>query len=153
MKQYFLTSTQLDNKLKNWRKAKDWFRPKNGWISTIRKALGMTTQQLAIRLQVSRSRIIKIESDESLNALTLQTITTTADALGCDFIYALVPRETLQKTIEKQAEKLAIRQINQVSHNMLLENQRLGTKQNKKHVEALKKKLLEQSPKKLWGTT
>lgn len=146
-----LAIKQLDKKLEEWSKSKVWFQPKNGWIKTIRKALGMTANQLANRLGVNRSRVIKIESDENRAALTMKTMAATAEALNCDFVYAFVPRKPLQKFIEQQAYNLAIRQMKNISHNMALEKQSLALEQNSEQIEELKIKLIKNSPKTLWS--
>lgn len=151
MKTNKLAIKQLDKQLKEWRQAKYWFHPKNGWIKVIRKTLGMTTKQLAKRLGVDRSRVIRIESDESKEALTMKSLIAVANALNCDFVYAFVPKEPLQKIIEQQAYKIAKQQIEGVSHNMMLENQKLLPKQNQEQIEALKAGLLERSLKNLWN--
>ncbi len=38
---------QLERQMKLWRKVVPYGRPAKGWVQTLRKALGMTTQQLA----------------------------------------------------------------------------------------------------------
>jgi len=111
----------------------------------------MTTSQLAERIGVSRSRIVRIESDEIKDVLTLQTMINVASALNCEFIYAFIPRISLQEMLEKQALKMAIEQIERISHNMLLEDQSLSPKQIKEQIENLKTELLSKSPKNLWN--
>jgi predicted DNA-binding mobile mystery protein A len=150
MKTNQLAAKQLDKQLEKWKRTKSWLQPKNNWVKTIRKILGMTTVQLANRLGVDRSRVIRIESDEVRTVLTMKTLIAVANALDCDFVYAFVPRKPLQEMIEQQAHKIAALQINSISHNMFLENQALSPKQNKEQVEDLKTKLLETSLKKLW---
>lgn len=126
-------------------------RPKNGWIRTIRKTIGMTAKQLATRLGVERSRIIRIESDETKDALTLKTLKSVANALSCELTYILVPREPLQKMVEKQAYKIAAEKIKRVSHHMSLEAQSLSSIQDMEKVHELKEQLVRNSFKKLWG--
>lgn len=46
MKTKQLAINQLDKQLAKWRATKLLFQPKNGWVKTIRKALGVTTRQL-----------------------------------------------------------------------------------------------------------
>lgn len=150
MNKHQLVIKQLDKQLQPWRQIKQWFQPKHGWIYTLRKALGMTTKQLAKELGVSRSRVVRIESDELKGALTIQTLSTVAISLNCDFIYALVPKKPLREIVDDQAQKIATLQIKRVSNNMLLENQTLSTNQNKSQIKELREILLTKSPKKLW---
>lgn len=151
MNKHQLVIKQLDKQFQPWHQIKQWYKPKFNWIHTIRKALGITTKQLAKKLDVDRSRIIRIESDELKGALTIQTLTAMANALNCDFIYALVPKKPLCKILEDQAQKIATLQIKRVSNNMLLENQVLSTNQNKTQIKELRETLLTKSPKKLWN--
>jgi predicted DNA-binding mobile mystery protein A len=141
---------QIDNQLNKWKFAKIFCVPKYGWIKVIRTALGMTTTQLARKLNVDRSRIIRIEADEIKTALTMKTLITVADALNCDFVYALVPRKPLCKIIEQQANKIAMLQLDKISHNMFLENQMVTPEKNKKQLKELKTRLLEEMPKNFW---
>lgn len=151
MKVAQLAIMQLDKQLVKWKRAKTWFQPKNGWIKVIRKTLGLTTNQLASRLKVDRSRIIRIESDEARAALTMKTLAAVADALNCDFVYAFIPKKnSLKQIVEQQAYKVASQQLTNISHNMSLEKQALTARQNKKQIEELKNKLLEKSFKKIW---
>jgi predicted DNA-binding mobile mystery protein A len=96
MKSRLLALKQLDRQLKPWLQIRANFQPRQGWVSRIRKALGMTLPQLAQRLGVTRSRVVKIQQAEISNALTLRTLKETANALDCDLVYALIPRKPLQ---------------------------------------------------------
>lgn len=151
MKTNMLAVKQLDKQLRAWEKARGWFQVKGSWIRVIRKTLGITTKQLAKRLGISRSRIIKIESDEAKGVLTMKTLSMVAESLNCDLMYAFVPRKPLQKMLEEQADKIAVSRIREISHNMLLEKQSLSEKQNKEQVAELKARLLDKSFNKLWG--
>lgn len=146
-----LAIKQLDKQLVKWNLTRVWYRPKNGWIRTIRKALGMTTKQLAKILGVDRSRVIRIESDETKSVLTMKTLEMVANALNCDVVYALVPREPLYKMVKRQVDKIANQQLNNISHNMFLENQEIPKAQNKKQLMELRAKLLEKIPANLWN--
>jgi predicted DNA-binding mobile mystery protein A len=151
MKTNRLVIKQLDKQIKKWNSVKKFFQPKHGWIHTLRKALGMTAVQLAKRLHVSRSRIIKIESDECKQALTMKTLNSVAHALNCDFVYAFIPKKPLTQLLEEQAQMIANEQINRINHTMLLENQSLSQAQNKQQIAEIKNKLLSQSFKSLWN--
>jgi predicted DNA-binding mobile mystery protein A len=60
----------------------------------------MTMAQLARRLDVSQPRIVAIERAEVSGAISLATLERAAEALGCSLVYALVPRASLEKTVE-----------------------------------------------------
>jgi predicted DNA-binding mobile mystery protein A len=140
---------QMDERLKKLKKIK-YSIPKDGWVKNIRKALGMSAQQLANRLNVDRSRVVRIEADENKSVLTMKTLRAVANALDCDFVYFLLPRKSLSKMLEQQAEKLAVLQLKKISHSMFLEKQNLPAREVKKQINELKIKLLESKIKNLW---
>jgi predicted DNA-binding mobile mystery protein A len=74
--------------------------PAGGWIAAIREALGMSVQDLADRLGVTRASAAKLETSERRKTIQLDTLQRAADALGCDLIYALVPRQPLQDMVD-----------------------------------------------------
>lgn len=96
-------------------------RPKQGWLKTIREFLGMTTTQLAKKIDVSQPRVINMEKNEQ--NIKISTMERIANALNCDFVYALVPRENIDDIIYNQAKKKALKILNKVKKNMGLENQ------------------------------
>lgn len=124
-------------------------RPIRGWIRAIRDALGMNMRQLADRLGVSQSRIVKIEQDELSGALTIKTLEKVADELDCVFVYGFTPRTTLENTVRKQAACVAQERMNKISHHMVLEVQELTSLHAKEAFENMVEEILE-SPSKLW---
>lgn len=70
-------------------------RPANGWIQAIRTSLGMTSRQLAARIECSQSTLAALEKSEAEDRITLQSLRKVADALDCDLQYVLVPRSSL----------------------------------------------------------
>lgn len=115
---------QLDLKLAIWRQAnQEAPRPKQGWVRTIRKALGMTIAQLAKRLAVDPSRVVAIEMAEPKDAITIKSLREVADAMECEFIYALVPRKSLHSMLKGRARNIAKKRVQRISHSMALEDQ------------------------------
>lgn len=145
-----LAIKQFDRQLGLWQKTLHWFRPKEGWVRALRKALGMTTQQLATRMNVDRSRLLKIEQAELEDAVTLRTLREAAKALHCELVYAFVPKEPLSAILESQAKKIAKKRIARVSHTMRLENQSTNQDYQKEQHDTLVKTLLTGHPKHLW---
>ena len=96
-------------------------RPQQGWLKTIREFLGMTTTQLAKRLEISQPRIVAMEKNE--RNVKISTMEKIADVLNCDFSYAFVPRENIDDIIYNQAKKKAKKILDKVNKNMGLENQ------------------------------
>jgi len=141
---------QIDKKLEKYKLLLGEQRPKKGWIHTIRKALGMSGRQLASRIGVSQPRVAEIEKKEMDNSLTLKTMQQVAEGLGCEFVYAFVPRVSIKKTLVKRAENIAASQTNNASVTMNLEAQGLS----KEEVELIRKEtvqeLVEKRPSRLW---
>jgi predicted DNA-binding mobile mystery protein A len=125
-------------------------RPPRGWIKAIREALGMTSQQLAQRMGVSQPRISEIEKQEMASSLTLDTLQRAANALDCQLVYALVPRESLNTLVQKRAEKVARTRVKAASHSMALEGQGVDNVDTAEQLDALIKKLTEQGGSALW---
>lgn len=98
-------------------------RPQAGWVRAVRDALGMSTRDLAARLGVTSMAISKLEASERAGAIGLDTLSRAADALGCDVVYALVPRVPLEEQVRRQAEAVARAEFKPVSTTMALEDQ------------------------------
>lgn len=141
---------QLEITLRRISKIAEVHRPHKGWLRAVREALGMSGKQFANRLGVKPPRITVLEKDELSGAVTLKKMQEAADALECDFFYALIPRESLTKTIHSQAESLAKKRIQSVSHTMLLESQQLSVSEQKKAIKAEVEKIMRQMPRELW---
>lgn len=124
-------------------------RPVRGWIRAIRDALGMNMRQLADRLGVGQSRIVKIEQDELSGALTIKTLEKVADKLDCVFVYGFAPRTSLENTVKKQAAGIAQERMSRISHHMYLEAQELTHHHSKAAFESMMEEILE-SPSRLW---
>lgn len=121
-------------------------KPSQGWIKTIRQALGMTTYQLAKLLNIKQPRILEMEKTES--SLSLKSLEKVADALDCKLVYALVPKTSLESMAYNQAEKKAKKILQKVSHNMALENQ--TPIYDKIELEDMIQELLNGSQARLW---
>lgn len=145
-----LALKQFEQTISLWQKTLHWFRPKQGWVRTLRKMLGMTTHQLASRLGVDRSRVLKIEQAETEDAVTLRTLRETARALQCELVYAFVPKESLSTILENQAKKIAKKRIRTVAHSMSLERQSTSPQFQKEQLDECVKNLLSGHRKHLW---
>ena len=124
--------------------------PKNGWIKTIREALGLSSKVLANKLGCSQANISYMEAREKKKSISLESLEQVAQAMNCKLVYCLVPLEPFDKILEKQARKVAKKQISLVNHSMKLEQQGLNAKQLKQEEDDLVEELLSGNPKKLW---
>src|ERR1700733_12596840 len=118
---------QLDRNLAPYRLARGMPRPPRGWIRALRQALGISSGKLARRLGTSRQLPLQMEKAEAEDRITLKSLRAAANALGCDLVYALVPKgETLGELVEERARAQAKRQVLSVEHSMALEDQAVG---------------------------
>ncbi|GEL96053.1 mobile mystery protein A [Cellulomonas composti] len=100
-------------------------RPAGGWVRAVRTALAMSTTDLARRLGVTPVAVRKLEASERAATVRLETLQRAADALGCDLVYAFVPRTSLTEFAEARARDVAAAQVRRVDNTMALEDQRV----------------------------
>ncbi|HAX91296.1 MAG TPA: hypothetical protein DCY07_03690 [Rhodospirillaceae bacterium] len=80
-------------------------RPDEGWLKKVRLMLGMTEAQLAARLKTKQPNISTLEKSERDGTLTLKKMDKAAKAIGCKFVYAIVPDDTSASAmIDKRAK-------------------------------------------------
>lgn len=114
---------RLDERFESIRSTGVPQRPYNGWIRTIRDALGMSSTELAARLGLRQQSISDIERNERRDTIRLDTLERVAEAMGCQLVYVLIPRTTLEETVQTQARLRADRLLATVAHHNRLEAQ------------------------------
>jgi len=125
--------------------------PDKGWIHAIRSALGMTFKQLAQRIGVSRPTVSEYEEREREGAITLNTLHKVAKGLGCQFVYAFVPKEESLREFRKQkARHAAEKLVGSTSHSMSLENQDVSDEEKEQQIEELTQELLDEWDNNIW---
>ncbi|MGC2781865.1 MAG: mobile mystery protein A [Bradyrhizobium sp.] len=126
--------------------------PPEGWIATTRKALGMSAAQLARRLGVTRARVSQAEQAERYGGVTLKTMQTMAEGMGCRFIYAVVPAQgRVEDLIASQAREKAEALVGKASTHMALERQSLPEEKNRAEVDRIAQELVRIMPADLWS--
>jgi predicted DNA-binding mobile mystery protein A len=125
-------------------------RPKEGWIRTLRKALGMSSPQLAARLAVSKSQASQMERMEAEDRISLKQLRRVADVLDCDLVYALVPRQSVETTIRKRARHKAEKLVERTDVQMKLEAQQLSSDKLYEQVRLESDRLVREMPRDLW---
>jgi predicted DNA-binding mobile mystery protein A len=113
----------LDRRFSAWPSAETLTTPSRGWIRAIREALGMSAGDLAARLGASDATVRDIERSESDHRIRLDTLERAAAAMGCDLVYALIPRRSLSDIVQQQAETKVNAQVRAVARAMDLEAQ------------------------------
>jgi len=142
---------QLDKTFAQLTNLKTLQAPVKGWLRSIREALGMSGKQLGKRLEVSQPRVVQLEKDELSGALTLKTMRQAAEAMDCVFVYAVVPRTSLEETMHRQARKIATERLSRTSHTMLLEDQMVSNDEQKKMFEDKVEDLIRNIPNDFWA--
>ena len=127
-------------------------RPPAGWLRTIRKALGMTSDVLAKRLGMTASGARKLEQAEAADAITLGTLRRVAEALDCDLQYTLIPRRPLREMRWQQAMHLAQQWQQRADRTMALEAQPVATPSAAagERLEAMAQEILSSRGTRLW---
>jgi len=122
-----LRAAQLDKGLKPFIAAKEIARPQKGCIRAIRQAAGITVRELALRLHRSPTVAAHFEKSEAEYRITLGSLRNVADALGCELVYALVPKNgSIEELVEQRERTKAIENVRAVEHSMSLEDQAVG---------------------------
>jgi predicted DNA-binding mobile mystery protein A len=142
-----LRVAQLQRALAPFSAAKETPRPQKGWIRAIREATGITVRDMAKRLRKAPSVAAHLEGSEAEYRITLRSLREAADALGCQLVYALVPKGgSIQELAEESARAKAAENVRAVEHSMALEDQAVGGIEDK--IEEETRRLLKRRGKK-----
>lgn len=139
---------QLDKSLLSWNSLRP--RPAEGWIRTIRRALGMTVGDLGRRVGISAPAVSQLEKAEREYAITLSRLQALAEALDCDLVYAFVPRTSLGTFLKREAEQIARGRVNRVQHSMSIEAQGVGNAEIKNQVREQTEEILAGNWRRIW---
>jgi predicted DNA-binding mobile mystery protein A len=125
--------------------------PPEGWLRTVRNALGMSGAELAKKMGVTRARVAQAEQAELTGGITLKSMQATAEAMGCRFVYAIIPpSEHIEDIITAQARKKAMAIVGTASTHMALENQKLPDDKIAWEVERLTREIAQEMPPDFW---
>jgi predicted DNA-binding mobile mystery protein A len=118
---------QIDRALEPFAATRNSPRPQKGWLRAVREATGITLRQMASRLKKTPSLVAKLEKSEAEYRITLGSLREAADALGCQLVYALVPKSgSIQELAEERSRTEAAENVRAVEHSMALEDQAVG---------------------------
>ena len=127
-----------------------FMRPKEGWIRTLRKALGMSGSQLARRLKVSKSQVSQMERFEMDDRITLKQLRKVAHVLDCQLVYALVPNKPVNEMLLERAKVKANTLVEKTDVQMKLESQQVSRDQLETFKEKEAERLVKEMPRDLW---
>lgn len=127
--------------------------PPEGWLRTNRKALQMPAKLIMKNAGIKTSELYRIEKAELDGTLTINKLKETANAMGCDFYYAVVPREEISTLIENRARLHAIKTLRNASIHMQLEDQATTDEQVEIQIKQVTEQLIKEMPDWFWGKT
>ena len=123
---------QLDRALSVFAQARQSERPRSGWLSAIREAQGIPLREVAKTLAVTPQAVQKLQISEANEAISLKRLRAAAEAMGCELVYALLPRSgTLTDAVQDAQRQRAAERILAAEHTMVLEDQGAGDVQNR----------------------
>lgn len=118
-----LRLSQLDRNLNSMRSFPP--RPSAGWIASVREALGLSLGQIGQKVRVSRQAVQQLERAEADDRITLGALRRVAEAMGCDLVYALVPKSgSFAELAERPTRERTAHDVKSVVHTMALEDQK-----------------------------
>jgi predicted DNA-binding mobile mystery protein A len=125
--------------------------PREGWVRTVRTALGISGPDLAARLGLTRARVSQTEAAERSGGVTIKTMQAVAEAMGCRFVYAIVPGSgTLEDVIKAQARRKAEALVRRAGGHMALEDQALPKDAMRAEIERVAEELARTMPSDFW---
>ena len=125
--------------------------PSEGWLTTMRKALGMSVPQLARRAGVTKAAIYQAERKEREGGITIRQMEKLADSLDGRFVYAIVPADgDIRDRLRVQARAKAEAIVRRASSHMALEKQSLTNEQIVQETERLANRLVDDMPSDFW---
>ena len=151
MHQKRLQLQQLNRKLEGFTTAAKVTPPPTGWLKAVRVSLGMSLQQLAEKLSITKQSVQELEKREKEGNITLRSLKDAAKALDMQLIYGLVPKDgTIDDLIDRKAKELAIRIVSRTSKTMKLEDQENSKQRLQKAIEERTAIIKSEMPKMLW---
>jgi len=122
-------ATGLDARIPALRPAQtSALKPARGWLRAVRSVLGFSQEQVAKKIAMTRQSYAGLEAAEQRGAISLNSLQRAAEAMDCELVYFLVPRETIARTYSELAQihDPAFKHLQASEHSMRLENQAVG---------------------------
>ncbi|OLY94420.1 transcriptional regulator, XRE family [Cnuella takakiae] len=152
MGQKALQFKQLSNKMLAFASLQKVAVPPTGWLKAVRLALGMSSQQVANKLSVTRQGVQDMERREKEGAITIKALREVANALDMQLVYGFVPKDgSLDALVDRKAKELAKQIVLRTSNTMKLEDQENSQERIKKAIEERASAIKSEMPKALWN--
>ena len=111
----------------------------------------MSANHLGSRLGVTRQAVLDLERREVEATASLAALARAADAMECDLVYAVVPRQAVREILQSRARAIAAARLKGVAHSMGLEAQSVPSPELDRQVEDLAAQILRDLPRDFWG--
>lgn len=66
------------------------------WLNKVRKALFYSSNEIARRMKTSHQNYLKLEQAEGSGTISLNSLRKAAEALDCELVYAIRPKEKVR---------------------------------------------------------
>lgn len=145
MKPLFLNQTaftQINRRIEGLKSFKEKAYVREGWINFMRLALGLTLEELAKRVSLSKGSVAQAERREVDGQVSISTLNKMAEAMDCELVYAFVPKKDLKTFIHDKAVEKAKSTLGQADLHMKLENQKVTGDKNER-IERLAQKYID----------
>ena len=130
---------------------KEASEPSQGWIKTIRTALGISLQQVGNKLGITKQGVLDIEKREQSGAITINALREVAKVLDMQFVYGFFPNATsLDALIEQRATELATQIVMRTAQTMSLEDQANTEERLQNAIKERASNIINEMPKLLW---
>jgi predicted DNA-binding mobile mystery protein A len=139
--------SRLDERFREMGPASRFAPPVRGWIRALREGLGMSSAQLAKRLDIKQPSVVALEQSEARGTIQLATLRRVAEALDCTLVYALVPNKPVETMVRDRARVLARNRLGPIAHSMQLEDQKVGAQESEAQLDDLVRGM---NPRRLW---
>jgi predicted DNA-binding mobile mystery protein A len=79
-------------------------KPARGWLRAVREAIGLTQGGVAAKMAVKRQSYAQFEEAEERGSISVASLRRAAEAMDCDLVYYVVPRESVARSYAGLAE-------------------------------------------------
>ena len=151
MKKNSLQLQQLSRKLKLLPNGNEFIVPPTGWINAIRTTLGISLQQLAKKMSITKQSVQEIEIREKDGSITLKSLKEVAKVMDMQLVYGFVPNDgSLEALIDRKARELATEIVKRTSNTMKLEDQENSVNRINTAIQERTESIKMEMPKILW---
>ena len=109
----------------------------NSSIREIRRALGLSSEQLGARVRKAGVTVRYLEKAETTKSATLASLSELAEAMNHELVVTYIPRVSVDSQLNQAATAKARAVVQRVSTSMALENQELNLQQQERLIAAL----------------